>query len=80
MTGHVSNSTDTGQLCDLSDQELITGAEFAVMARVTIRAVRKWADKDIGPRPIRPPGSRLVRYRRTEVEAWLSGKPVRELP
>jgi predicted DNA-binding transcriptional regulator AlpA len=55
-------------------EQLLTGAEFATMARVTIRAVRKWADRGIGPRPVRPSGSRIVRYRRSEVEEWLSGE------
>lgn len=55
------------------DDRLLTAAEFAAMARVTIRAVRRWADKGVGPRPRRPPGSRIVRYRHSEVEAWLGG-------
>jgi DNA-binding transcriptional MerR regulator len=64
----------------MADQNdlLLTGAEFARMAKVTLRAVRNWAAKGIGPEPVRPPGSGMVRYRRREVEDWLSGKPVRE--
>jgi predicted DNA-binding transcriptional regulator AlpA len=62
----------------MNDQtDLLTGAEFAAMARVTLRAVRQWAAKGIGPKPLRPVGSRLVRYRRSEVEAWLHGEPAR---
>jgi hypothetical protein len=57
---------------------LLTGAEFAALAKVTLRAVRNWAAKGIGPEPVRPPGSGMVRYRREEVEAWLSGQPVRD--
>lgn len=58
--------------------DLLTVAEFAEMARVTVSAVRRWAWKGVGPKPQRPPGSGLVRYRRAEVEAWLNGEPVRE--
>jgi DNA-binding transcriptional MerR regulator len=59
----------------MTDQdELITGAEFAAAAKVTIRAVRLWAEKGIGPKPLRPAGARLVRYRRRDVDAWLKGE------
>lgn len=58
----------------VDQNDLLTGAEFAAMARVTLRAVRKWAAKGVGPKPLRPPGSRLVRYRRDEVETWLHGE------
>jgi hypothetical protein len=61
----------------MADQkDLLTGAEFAAMARVTLRAVRAWSAKGVGPKPLRPPGSRLVRYRRDEVETWLRGEAV----
>jgi predicted DNA-binding transcriptional regulator AlpA len=59
-----------------AQNELITAAEFAAMAKVTISAVRRWAAKDIGPKPLRPTGSRLVRYRREEVDAWLGGEAI----
>jgi hypothetical protein len=61
----------------ISQGELMTAAEFAACAKVTIRAVRRWADKGIGPEPLRPPGARVVRYRRRDVDAWLSGESVR---
>lgn len=54
--------------------EYLTGEEFAERARVTIRAIRRWAAKGVGPQPLRPPGARIVRYRRREVEDWLNGK------
>lgn len=62
----------------MADQDVLTGAEFAELAKVTLRTIRRWAAHGIGPRPRRPPGSRLVRYRRSEVEAWLRGEHVRE--
>ena len=61
----------------VAQDELMTAAEFAARAKVTIRAVRRWADRGIGPEPLRPPGARVVRYRCREVDAWLSGKAVR---
>jgi hypothetical protein len=60
----------------VTQHELMTAAEFAAQAKVTIRAVRRWADKGIGPEPLRPPGARVVRYRRHEVDAWLNGQAV----
>jgi excisionase family DNA binding protein len=62
----------------MADQDVLTAAEFAELAKVTVRTVRRWAAAGVGPRPRRPLGSRLVRYRRNEVEAWLSGEQVRE--
>lgn len=62
----------------MEDQDLhedMTAAEFAARARVTIRAVQRWEAKGVGPKPIRPSGARIVRYRRDEVEDWLNGKP-----
>lgn len=64
-------------MTEATQDELLTAAEFAAMAKVTVRAVRRWADKGVGPEPVRPRGSRLVRYRRSEVKAWLAGQPVR---
>lgn len=61
----------------MTDQdEFLTGAEFAALAKVTIRAVRRWATKGIGPAPVRPQGSGLVRYKSSDVHAWLTGEPV----
>lgn len=57
--------------------EYLTGEEFAERARVTIRAIRRWASKGVGPEPIRPTGARIVRYRSQDVEDWLSGKSTR---
>lgn len=57
------------------EPDLLTPSEFAEMARVTLGAVRKWAANGIGPEPKRPPGTSLIRYKRADVEAWLSGQP-----
>lgn len=61
-----------------AQSELLTASEFAAMCRVTISAVRRWAAQGIGPRPLRPTGSRVVRYRRSEIEAWLSGQSIED--
>lgn len=62
----------------MTDQDdHLTGAEFAKLAKVTLRTVRRWAAEGVGPAPRRPPGSRLVRYQRSEIESWLSGEHVR---
>ena len=53
------------------DERLLTAADFAQLAKVTVRAVRRWAARGVGPKPIKPPGSRIVRYRQSEVDAWL---------
>ncbi len=53
------------------DDRLLTAADFAQLAKVTVRAVRRWAARGVGPAPIKPPGSRIVRYRQSDVDAWL---------
>lgn len=59
---------------DQDIHEYLTAVEFAERARVGLRAVRKWADKGVGPEPVRPAGTRIVRYRAREVEEWLNGE------
>lgn len=59
--------------------ELMTAVEFARKAGVTRRCVQRWAADGVGPRPVRPPGTRIVRYRRKDVDAWLDGRDVRSL-
>jgi phage terminase Nu1 subunit (DNA packaging protein) len=54
--------------------ELITAADFAAIAKVDVRTVRRWADVGVGPAPLKPAGSRLVRYSRRDVDAWLRGE------
>ena len=53
---------------------LLIAGEFAERARVSVRTIRKWKAKGVGPKPIQPEGSRIVRYRQSEVEAWLAGR------
>lgn len=57
----------------MSDQsEWLTTGEYAALARVSVPTARRWARQSIGPRPHKF-GPRLVRYRRSEVDAWMIG-------
>lgn len=56
---------------------LMTRSEYAAEARVGKATVERWAAQGIGPQPIRL-GPRLVRYLRSDVDAWLRGQIVDE--
>jgi excisionase family DNA binding protein len=49
--------------------EFLTLAELAEMLRVPVPTIYKWRHLNEGPRGIRV--GRHVRYRRSDVEAWL---------
>ncbi|WP_369294095.1 helix-turn-helix transcriptional regulator [Micromonospora sicca] len=43
---------------------------MALRLDVSVRTLERWAQQGIGPRPVKA-GPRFVRYRASEVEAWL---------
>lgn len=53
------------------DLELYTEAEVAKVLRLCQRQVLRLRQKGIGPTPVILPGMRGVRYRRSDVVAWL---------
>jgi predicted DNA-binding transcriptional regulator AlpA len=53
------------------EHNLLPRAVVAEHCGVTVRTMERWARQGIGPKPIKL-GPRLVRYRRDEVEQWLS--------
>ncbi|MFC4092510.1 MULTISPECIES: helix-turn-helix transcriptional regulator [Micromonospora] len=52
-----------------SDQ-LLRRPTVALRLDVSVRTLERWAQQGIGPRPVKA-GPRFVRYRASEVEAWL---------
>lgn len=56
-----------------TQEKWITPQEFAAMARVHLRTVYRWERESIGPAPVRPEGTRVLRYRLADVEAFLEG-------
>jgi excisionase family DNA binding protein len=48
---------------------LMTEAEVAEYLRVTVRTLATWRAEGRGPRPLRV--GRGIRYRRSDVDAWL---------
>jgi excisionase family DNA binding protein len=58
------------------DQEWLTTAEVAELLRVPIRTIYGWrSQRQNAPLAIRV--GKHLRWRRTEVEAWLSNRPRR---
>ena len=51
--------------------DFLTRDELAALAGVHRRTLEYWAARGLGPRPIRH-GPKLIRYRRGEVQTWLS--------
>ncbi|GAA4630047.1 hypothetical protein GCM10023196_053800 [Actinoallomurus vinaceus] len=49
----------------------MTRREWAALARISIATAKRWSRQGIGPEAVKV-GPRLVRYRRADVEAWLS--------
>lgn len=61
-----------------SPAQLLTVAETASLVGISERTVRRMADDGRMPKPIRM-GTRLCRWKRTDLEAWLADgcRPVR---
>jgi excisionase family DNA binding protein len=57
---------------DAANQELLTITEVAQMLRVPVATLRYWRHLGAGPNSFRI--GRHVRYRRSDVRAWLNAK------
>lgn len=53
----------------MSDGELLTQQETAALLKVSVSTLKRWRTVGTGPRYLRV--GRAVRYRRSDVEAWL---------
>lgn len=53
-------------------KRLMNCSALAEMLDVSLRTVEGWVARGAGPRPIRLPGGRMVRFDPDEVEAWIS--------
>jgi excisionase family DNA binding protein len=57
---------------ELANRRLIDGAELAELCGVSRRTVDNWLSKGHGPKPIRLPGNRLIRFDTDQVSTWLN--------
>jgi predicted DNA-binding transcriptional regulator AlpA len=71
MTDIMSPQPATGTT--RADDTLLSQKRVATMLSVTPRAVEAWRIRGEGPSFIRI-SSRCIRYRRSDVEAWLSSR------
>jgi excisionase family DNA binding protein len=55
----------------MTKRRLINGGELAELCGVSRRTVDNWLSAGSGPKPIRLPGGRLIRFDADEVESWL---------
>lgn len=61
-----------------SKPPLLDAAELAALLRCSIRHVRKLHAEGALPRPIHL-GKKLIRYRRSDIERWLTADEPREI-
>jgi len=56
-----------------TDEQLMTPAEVARLLNVTIKTISTWTEKGRFPKPIKigPPGNGSVRWRPSDVAAWI---------
>lgn len=66
----LATAAPAGSTSSAAAPAFITGDEVADLVRVHPATVRRWRAEGIGPRFVR--AGRLVRYRRADVDAWLS--------
>lgn len=57
----------------MTRDELLRTDAVAELLEVSTRCLAHWRERGIGPRYLSPaPGTRWVRYRRSDVEAWIA--------
>lgn len=56
---------------------LMMEGEVLEMIGVSERKLRAMKSAGQFPRPVQLPGGRLIRYRRTDVDAWIAALPVK---
>ena len=54
------------------DSHLLTGSEVADLLRVKEGTLAKWRVTGSGPKWVRLPNSRTIRYRRSDIDHWLA--------
>ena len=55
--------------------QILTPAEAAALLRVNVVTLRRWRQAGDGP-PVVRFGPRMLRYRRADIESWLSREAV----
>jgi predicted DNA-binding transcriptional regulator AlpA len=55
--------------------DLLTTKELCERLKITRQALQNWRDKGIMPLPLRVPGRAFIRWRWSEIEAWLQQDP-----
>lgn len=55
-----------------ADGLLLTAGEVAILLRVKEGTLAKWRVTGCGPKWVRLPNSRTIRYRRSDIDGWLA--------
>ena len=55
-----------------ADGLFLTAGEVAVLLRVKEGTLAKWRVSGCGPKWVRLPNSRTIRYRRSDIDRWLA--------
>lgn len=52
--------------------DILTTKELCQRLKISRQGLQKWRDKGLMPLPLKAPGGRTIRWRWSEIEAWLS--------
>jgi len=58
----------------IGKDRLMTAPEIAELLRVEVATLAKWRVIGCGPKWLRLPNSRTIRYRRADIDVWLDGR------
>jgi hypothetical protein len=57
-------------------EQFMTTRDVSDLTRVPVETLRYWRGRGVGPAYVKPPGTRLVRYRAADVQRWLEDSTV----
>jgi excisionase family DNA binding protein len=54
-----------------NDTDILTTKELCERLKISRQGLQQWRDKGLMPQPLKPPGGRTIRWRWSDIEAWL---------